>query len=151
MQGRLIQSNVLIRGFSLIEIVVVLAMISILTVAVQPYIATQIKKERMISHADQLHRIFKLARSEAVKRNKNITLNENKGNWEVTLGKEILARYSPTHSSIKINSLTDLAITHSGSTSTSEFLVTDNDTDTNDFRLCVYTSGQSILTSNNCP
>lgn len=151
-QLSLTQSSTFIRGFSLIEVIIVLAMISILTITIQPYMAKQIKKERISSHADQLHRIYKLARSEAIKRNENITLNADSGDWKIMLDNDVLAMYSPTHPTIKITALDNLNISPTGSTTNSEFLITDNDADTNDFRLCVYTSGQSVLTSeNNCP
>lgn len=140
------------RGYTLIEIMVVLAIVGILGAAAIPSFAQQIKQGRLTSAANQLHSTFKFARSEGAKRDHVIDLIATGNKWLVKLGSEVLNEFEPSQSSISIATLVDIEISTTGASSTSgHFLITDNDTSTNDYCLNVYISGQSELVKGSCP
>jgi type IV fimbrial biogenesis protein FimT len=137
-------------GFTLLELLITMAIISILTFIAAPSFTAFIKRDRLVTNANQLHGIFKFARSEAIKRDQVVSLESNKKQWlvktEVDAKDTTLNQFTITHSSISIN-LKDIAITSTGELDEShQFVVTDKDTDTNDITLCVLQSGQSWLT-----
>ena len=134
------------NGFTMLELVVVLAMVGILSVVAVPSFTQQIKQNRLTSTANQLHSIFKFARSEAAKREEAIDLDAKDGEWIVKLGSEILNVFKPSHSSVSIkDGLDDVVVSATGGTSNNSFLVTDEDSSTHDYCLHIYVSGQSKL------
>ena len=86
---------------------------------------------------------------EAVKREKPIKLTFIEGGkWQVktTVAPiEMLAEFESAHSTVSITGLQDLTITQYGSTLAKQFIVTDGDSSTQDYLLCTYVSGQSML------
>lgn len=136
------------KGYTLMEVLVILALIAILAVVAAPSFELMIKKNRITSHANQLQSLFKFARSEAAKREKGIDLIAGSDNsWSVQLAEtgEVLSFFTPSHESISITSVTTVSISATGSTTAGELLVSDNDEDTDDYTLCIYMSGQSNL------
>jgi type IV fimbrial biogenesis protein FimT len=62
------------EGFTLAEILMVLAIVGILTTLAAPSFSEFIKSQRIKSMATDLNSSLTLARSEAIKRNKNVTM-----------------------------------------------------------------------------
>lgn len=68
-------------GFSLIELMVSLAVLAILLVIAVPTYRDVIAGQRVRAAISELHTALVLARSEAIKRNTSITLSRSSGNW----------------------------------------------------------------------
>lgn len=136
-------------GFTLLEVLITITIISILTVVTAPSFIEFIKRDRLVTSSNQLHSIYKLARSEAIKRDQSVQLDANKSQWlvktQVGTKQETLTAFTPTHHSITVE-LSSIAISNTGELSnTYEYLITDDGTSTTDFKLCLLQSGQSWL------
>jgi type IV fimbrial biogenesis protein FimT len=71
------------HGFTMTEILIVVAVIGILTSLAAPSFSQLIKSQRMKSMATDINASLSLARSEAVKRNTNVTLSPTTaGSWQ---------------------------------------------------------------------
>lgn len=138
------------KGFTLLELISVMAIISVLSTLAIPSFVQQIKQQRIISNINHLHSTFKFARSESAKRARLILLDEAGGSWHVKLEDNTLASFTPTNASITVTGLVDHSIEASGETIAGNYLVTDNDPSTTDYRLCIYISGQSYTSSEAC-
>lgn len=135
-----------LQGYTLMELLVVLAIIGILGAVAVPAFSQQIKQSRLTNTAIQLHSTYKFARSEAAKREKKIDLIATGTGWEVTMGTEVLSVFKPRHDSVFIvGGLNDLALSATGSTSDNSFLISDGSSSTNDYCLYILISGQSKL------
>lgn len=146
-----------VQGYTLVELLVVLAMVGILASVAIPSFSQQMKNNRLVSNANQLQSVFKFARSEAAKRGDTITLNENAGDWEVimdegTADELLIQKFDATNDTISVTGLADLTILATGEVSqTSNYLITDSDTETTDYCFTILVSGQSFLTqANSC-
>jgi type IV fimbrial biogenesis protein FimT len=141
------------QGFTLIELLVVVAIVGLLASVAIPSFSQQMKKNRLVSNANQLQSIFKFARSEAAKRDRIITLNEVDGEWQVLLAGEALPlqKFTPTHNSISVTNLADLTVNTTGEVlgPRRNYLITDGDSHTTDYCLSILNSGQSSLRSVN--
>ena len=138
------------KGFTLLELISVMAIISILSTIAVPSFVQQIKQQRIISNINHLHSTFKFARSESAKRSQLILLDEAAGSWHVKFEGNTLASFTPTDASITVTGLVDHSVQATGETVAGNYLVTDNDTSTTDYRLCIYVSGQSYISSQAC-
>lgn len=77
------------RGFTLIELVVVLAITGILMVMAVPVLNEQIDKRRLVAVVDAIYGDLQYARSEAIRSNQNVQISFTSGaNWcyGMTLG-----------------------------------------------------------------
>jgi len=137
------------KGFTLIEILVTLAIISILVVVASPSFINIIKRDRLVTNANHLHNTFKYARSEAIKREQDVNIVATGSQWSVTTdvnGETVeLKAFEVEHDSISIN-LDDVTVTSNGLLAAKrEYLVEDGDSTTTDFTLCILQSGQSWI------
>ena len=84
------------RGFNLVEMVVVIAIISILASVSVPSFTGMITKSKAQSAASDLHMALMKTRSEAVKRNTNATLaiTADGNGWTITAGGNVLESYT---------------------------------------------------------
>lgn len=98
-------------GFTLLEFVVVLAVLAIVTTFALPAFDSLLASSRVRSAAGQLHAALLFARSEAIKRNQTVTLTCTSGScaagWTVTVGTTELA---------KQNAFADTRLTITGAT-----------------------------------
>lgn len=138
------------QGFTLIEMLVVVAIIGVLGFVALPSFNTQIKDGRISSNANQLHSVYKMARSEAVKREKTATLEASGNEWLVKVDGVTLTKFTPTHTSIEVTTLTTINISETGESVIQHILITD-DANSCDYCLSIYTSGQSVLKKMACP
>lgn len=67
------------RGFTLIELVVVLAITGILMVMAVPVLNEQIDKRRLVAVADAIYGDMQYARSEAIRNNQNVQISFSGG------------------------------------------------------------------------
>ena len=135
------------KGFTLVEILVTLAIVSILVVIASPSFISVIKRDRLVTNANHLHNTFKYARSEAIKREQDVNIITTGAQWSVTTeanGEIVeLKAFNIEHDSISIN-LDDVNITSNGVLAAKrEYLITDADPSTIDLTLCILQSGQS--------
>jgi len=141
------------QGLTLIELLFTLAIVGILAAVAIPSFSQQMKQDRLVSNANQLQSVFKFARSEAAKRDREIQLNEDAGEWQVLIAgqAEPLQKFVPTDSSISVTGLADLTIATTGEVpgAGNNYLITDGDSDTTDYCLSILVSGQSALTLTN--
>jgi type IV fimbrial biogenesis protein FimT len=143
------------KGLTLIELLVVLGIVGILAGIAVPSFVQQMNQNRLVSNANQLLSVFKFARSEAAKRDREIILNENDGNWEVTLDEvgvdeRILQKFSPTSDNISVTNLANLTLSTTGEiVGRNDYLIKDDNTDTTDYCLSILPSGQIFLTKTN--
>jgi type IV fimbrial biogenesis protein FimT len=141
------------QGFTLTELLITLAILGILSSVALPSFIGQLKNNRLVSNTNQLQSVFKFARSEAAKREKTVTLDENNGEWHVMIDGQVeaLQKFQASHESISVNNLQDVVIIATGEVqgNNNNFLITDSDNSTVDFCLQILTSGQVQRTKTN--
>lgn len=86
-------------GFTIIEVLIVLIMVGILATLAAPNMRDFIIRNRLKTVASDLHFSIALARSEAVKRNAAVTVENNGGSWaggwSVKVGATTLSTQDP--------------------------------------------------------
>ncbi|ALO40785.1 GspH/FimT family pseudopilin [Pseudoalteromonas phenolica] len=137
------------HGFTMIELLITLGLVSILAMLAAPSFAQFIKQERLTKTANQLNAIYRYARSEAVKRAQTVILTKQDNSWlveiEVPDGREVLRQFDSIYPTVNAD-LVDRMIRSTGELNLqSNILITDNDRNTKDYRLCILQSGQSWL------
>ena len=136
-------------GFTLLEVLITMTIIGILTAVAAPSFITFIKRDRLVTNSNQLHSVFKFARSEAIKRNQSVSLKTSNKQWLVKTAinstQTTLNIFETTHSSISVD-LKNINISSTGELGQMyQILVSDKDSTTGDFTLCILQSGQSWL------
>lgn len=69
------------KGFTVIEMMMVVAILGVLIAIAAPSFSSIIESQRAKSVASDLHTALTLARSEAIKRNRDMTLAAKSSNW----------------------------------------------------------------------
>lgn len=69
------------KGFTLIEVLVVVAAIAILTALAAPSFVSLVADQRAKAAATDLFTALSVTRSEAIKQNRNVTLQPKSGDW----------------------------------------------------------------------
>jgi len=83
-------------GFTLIELLIAIAILAILAAIGTPSLQSLIATSRLKTAASEMHLSFILARSEAIKRNANVTITPSDADdwsqgWSVTFGSSTLS------------------------------------------------------------
>ncbi|CAM4073211.1 pilus assembly FimT family protein [Pseudoalteromonas byunsanensis] len=138
-----------VRGFSLAELLITLLILTMVVSLAMPSFVRQIKQDRIVSNANYLSAFYKYSRSEAVKQSKTLQLVADPSKW--LLKSLIDGQWVTVHEfSVEDDSI-EVEYANRVITSTGEIdqalniLITDNDADTTDYRLCVLQSGQSWI------
>ncbi|WP_165721813.1 MULTISPECIES: prepilin-type N-terminal cleavage/methylation domain-containing protein [unclassified Pseudoalteromonas] len=136
-------------GFTLLEVLITMTIIGILTAVATPSFITFIKRDRLVTNSNQLHSVFKFARSEAIKRDQSVSIKTLNKQWLVKTAinstQTTLNIFETTHSSISVD-LKNINISSTGELGQMyQILVSDKHSTTGDFTLCILQSGQSWL------
>jgi type IV fimbrial biogenesis protein FimT len=69
------------RGFTAVELMIVVVIVAILTAMAGPWMGHMVRAQRLRTASFDMNSSLQLARSEAIKRNVSITVAPNSGNW----------------------------------------------------------------------
>jgi len=69
------------RGFTAVELMIVVAIVAILSAIAAPYMGQMVRAQRLRTTAFDVLASLTLARSEAIKRNVSVTIAPNGGDW----------------------------------------------------------------------
>lgn len=136
-------------GFTMVELLITMGLVSILAMLAAPSFAQYIKQERLVTTANQLSSVYRYARSEAVKRAQTVTLAKQNETWLVQVEQAgnliTLRQFDSSYEAVEAD-IVDRMIRSTGELNLqSNILITDNDANTVDYRLCILRSGQSWL------
>ena len=136
-------------GFTMIELVITVGIVGIMSLSAAPAVSDFIKQERLLTNANQLNAIYKYARSEAVKRSQTVSLVKDDTSWLVQVEQAgamvTIKQFDSSHNYIAAE-LVDRIVRSTGEVNLqSNILISDSDSDTTDYRLCILRSGQSWL------
>jgi Tfp pilus assembly protein FimT len=145
-----------------VELVTVVAIIGVLAAIGVPAFSSLIATQRASAAATDLYIALATARSEAVKRNVDVTLAQKSGGWKN--GWTIVDPADTTKKILEQNALSGAAITASlasvvyqasgrvsGGTRPSFAITTTSGTSTESKKVCVDLSGRPFVTTATCP
>ena len=69
------------HGFTLAEVLVVVAVVALLAAIAAPNLSDMVRKQRLKTASFDVFSSLNLARSEAIKRNRQVTMRPNGGDW----------------------------------------------------------------------
>ncbi|WP_276313053.1 GspH/FimT family pseudopilin [Shewanella zhuhaiensis] len=139
-----------VAGLSLVELMVVIAMIGILAAIALPSYNKLVQSERLTASANRLQSGFKFARSEAIKRGETVAMSVQNDLSIKVLAADLteLRLIAAPDTGVTIEGLADMVISPLGTTTAANILLANSD---RDLRLCILRSGQSLLGGGNCP
>ena len=142
------------KGFTLIEMLVVVAIIGIVAAAAAPSFSKFIQKERHSQTINQLQGLYKYARSEAVKREQIITVVVADGSWQVlqpdnNILKQI--KLPPSAQGITVSGFDGVVLSELGTADGADNIAIADTTGVVATKyLCIWPSGQAIVQGASC-
>jgi len=155
-----IHMNKNIQGFTLIELIVTLAVIGVLFAMAAPNLQTTIQGNRLSGQYNDMRGDFAFARNLAITRNVAVTISSNGGTnwsngWAVVLPAGTTARISNTANNVVISSTIDsLTYNPDGTanvTAATAIKICDDRTGSYGKQLNINFAGRVNLTSASCP
>ena len=92
-------------GFTLMEVMVAVAILGILSAIAFPNFQYTMENNRVRTSASDAHVAIMLARSEAIKRNDDVTISGITGGWQVTYGSTVLEKKDDVPTSVTLTSV----------------------------------------------
>lgn len=138
------------KGYTLIELMTVMSIVLVTATVAFPSMVATVKRDQIVTTANQLSSTFKFARSEAVKREAEIELVESDGKWLVTLNDEVMLTFENKYENLIITGLEDLTVRASGETTSIRIMIEDTDYTENKYCFEVLVSGQSQMIKGGC-
>lgn len=150
--GQMDKNATLGRGFTLIELLVVLAIVVIIAALVSPSYAEYLQRERHSRVVNLLSSFYKLARSEATKREQGLRIvwQDNKAQLEDS-DSNVLRIIDLSDTGIDVSGLTQLRISATGSVlPVTSITIIDPKGHANPKWICVLASGQLYVSTYVC-
>lgn len=113
-----------IKGFTLIELMVVLALVAIIATIAVPSFNSLIRHNRLESQAEELNSLLQYARSEALIRKVRTRVEIDTVTGDITVGRDSAGATIPEESTLRKSSLQLNSISLAASTSTVRYLPT---------------------------
>lgn len=135
------------HGFTLIELMITIVMLSILAAIAVPNFMDFVKRNRLQAQAEELRTFLHQARSEAAVRRAtvSITIDAN-GPWELTRNTEVIRAmdHNPDHAEILAN-VTEVEYRPNGTATAAVFTVCHDDEPADGYLIEVKASGATAL------
>ena len=129
---------------------VVVSIVGILSAVAIPSAAKFIKQDRIVSTANELMSTFKMARSEAIKQEKIVTLTANNTKWSASIDNEVIVIFDNDQTGVSITGMNTQVISSLGESPVTNINISDGDSGTTDRCFRVYLSGQSKIEKGSC-
>lgn len=146
-----------VRGFTLLELLVVLGIVAIVGSIAVPSYQSFLQQERHTRTVNQLHSLYKFARSEAIKRDTEVVLARvpnNLNHWHVQVPKQknqVIRYLALNDSAIIVKGSSSIPFNTRGGTSSQAIEISDPKAFANTKWLCIFPSGQLVVQAASCP